>query len=93
MQKQIKSLFPDIKFIPVLGRETSSIKEKMGLDELLEMTLDSIKSNDKSDLFDWIKKEFRIKEEYIIKKKNYQELKKISFVIWLKNLLILMYFV
>ena len=69
MQKQIKSLFPDIKFIPVLGRETSSIKEKMGLDELLEMTLDSIKSNDKSDLFDWIKEEFRIKEEYIIKEK------------------------
>lgn len=67
MQKQIKSLFPDIKFIPVLGRETSFIKEKMGLDELLKMTLDSIKSNDKSDLFDWIKKEFRIKEEYIIK--------------------------
>jgi len=69
MQKQIKSLFPDIKFIPVLGRETSSIKEKMGLDELLEMTLDSIKSNDKSDLFDWIKEEFRRKEEYIIKEK------------------------
>ena len=63
MEHQIESLFNDAKFIFVLARETQYIKEKINLNELLKMTLESIKSNYKSDLFNIVKDEFKQKEE------------------------------
>ena len=63
MKKQLKDKFNDCKFIPVLARETQHIKETINLDELLEMTFESIKSNDKSEFFDKVRNVYRQKEE------------------------------
>ena len=64
MKNQIQSLFPDGKFIHVLGREASCVKS-FGLDDLLNLTLFSIKSMEKNDIFQ------QIKELYMKKEKDY----------------------
>ena len=67
MRNQIKSIFPDLKFIKVLARDAAGVK-KYGLDELFKLTLDSIKSKGDNDIIDSIKNEYRTKEEEMIKR-------------------------
>ena len=66
MRKQIKSFFPDLKFIDVLARDAAGVK-KYGLNDLFKLTIDSIKSKDDNEIFDSVKNEYRIKEEEMIK--------------------------
>ena len=44
MKNQIKNLYPDLPFIPVLARDTEH-KKNYGLDDLLNLTLKTIKSS------------------------------------------------
>ena len=66
MRKQIKSFFPDLKFIDILARDAAGVK-KYGLNDLFKLTIDSIKSKDDNEIFDSVKNEYRIKEEEMIK--------------------------
>ena len=66
MEKQIKTFFPLINFIPVLGRGIEDV-ESFGLNELIDLTLNTIKSNNKNDMFKKIKSEYITKEENLIK--------------------------
>ena len=63
MKNEIMSLFPDIKFIPVLGRGYEDIIEPFNLDELLKITIDTVKSNIKNEIF------YEIRNKYIEKEK------------------------
>ena len=51
MEKEINEKFPDLNFVPVLGRRTEVIKE-FGLDELIKETIKAINSKDKNGIFD-----------------------------------------
>ena len=62
IRKQIKNLFPDTRFIPVLARETK-IMDKYGLDKLLNLILDSIKTTKKSDLLNIVINTYKEKEQ------------------------------
>ena len=53
MQNKIMSLFYDVQFIPVLGRKTDD-NESFNLDELLNMTLETIKTNKKNEIYNEI---------------------------------------
>ena len=77
MQKQIKTLIPEIQFISVLGRGTNDIKS-FGLDNLLKITLNSIKSMEQNDIFKEIERKYQAKEEEIIK--NNIDKKKVSII-------------
>ena len=66
MKRQIKNFFPYIDFIPVLGRGIEEV-EPFGLNELLDLTFNKIKSNNQNDLFKNIKSEYKTKEENLIK--------------------------
>ena len=66
MKNQIKNLFPDLKFIPVLARKTE-IKNSFGLDGLLNLTIETIKSMEKNDIFEAVMNEYKIKEENLLK--------------------------
>ena len=73
MKNKINNLFPDLKFIPILARDASfgyigfSRKEKVikhfGLDDLLNITIDTIKSMKTNDIFNSVKKEYKSIEE------------------------------
>ena len=62
MKEQIKNLFPELKFIPVLARETEYL-EKYGLDDLLNMTLSSIKSRERNEALEKIEEKYKMKEK------------------------------
>ena len=47
VKKQIKEIFSEDIFIPILGKSTKSISE-FGLDDLLNKTMNIIKSNNKN---------------------------------------------
>ena len=66
MKEQINSSFPSITFIKVLGRRTDEIPA-FGLDELLDLTFNAIKSNQQNDLFIEVKNKYKIIEENNIK--------------------------
>ena len=68
MKNKIKSLYPDLPFIPVLARETNK-KSKYGLDDLLNLTLTTIKSSKKNDILEDIINEYKKKEVNNIKNK------------------------
>ena len=68
MKKQINNLFPGLPFIPVLARKTET-QPSYGLDDLLNLTLKTIKSRDKNEIFDAVKNEYKIKETNDIKNK------------------------
>ena len=55
MQSQISNLFSDDIFIKVLGEPTEDIKKPFGLDDLVNKTLNIIKSNYNCNLFNIIK--------------------------------------
>ena len=67
VKKQINTLFPDMKFISVLGRRTQDI-QSFGLDDLLNMTLNTIKSLERNDIFNEVKKDYKKEEGEILKK-------------------------
>ena len=68
MKNQINNLFPKLPFIPVLARKTEK-KESYGLDDLLNLTLNEIKFNEKNGIFEAVKNEYRIKGIEITKNK------------------------
>ena len=70
VKKQINTLFPDMKFISVLGRRTQDIPS-FGLDDLLNMTLNTIKSKEQNDIYDEVKKDYKKEEGEILKKNVY----------------------
>ena len=59
---KIMSLFPDLKFIHVLGRRVDDI-EQFNLDELLKLTIDTVKSNIKNEIFYEICNKYNEKEK------------------------------
>ena len=70
MKNKIKYLFPDLKFIHILARDIElevgdkvKIIKKYGLDELLNLTINTIKFTETNDIFDSVKKEFKSIEE------------------------------
>ena len=66
IQNYFKTVFNNIKFIPILARGMvfgEFILESYRLDDLLNMTVESIKFNDKSDLLYSIKDEFSFYEK------------------------------
>ena len=68
MKNQIKILYPDLQFIPILARKTKN-KQSYGLDDLLNLTLKTIKSSKKNDILDDVINEYKKKEENNIKNK------------------------
>ena len=67
MKNQIKQEFPDLQFIPVLARSTMH-KSQYGLDDLLNLTINTIKSNEKNDIYAAVIKEFKVKESKMLQK-------------------------
>ena len=65
MKNEIENLLPGTPFIDVLVRKIN-IKEKEGLDNLLDMTINCIKKNDKNEIFGIIKNEYYLKEKKYI---------------------------
>ena len=61
IKKQINDLFPDLPFIAVLARKTEK-RESYGLDNLLKLTLKTIKLRENNDIFEAVKNEYKIKE-------------------------------
>lgn len=66
MKNQIKNIFPDLKFIHTLAKKSEDI-DKFGLDELLNLTLETIKSMKKNDMINEVIKEYKKEEETMIK--------------------------
>ena len=62
MRNKINNLFPDLKFIPILARDFIGFKH-FGLDDLLNITIDTIKSMKTNDIFNSVKKEYKSIEE------------------------------
>ena len=62
MENIINEKFPDLDFIPVLGRRTE-VMEEFGLDDLIERTIKAINSKDKNGIFDSVLKVYKEKEE------------------------------
>ena len=60
MKNQIKNLFPDLKFIYILARKEPFI-DSFGLDDLLNLTIETIKSMENNDIFEEVINEFKIK--------------------------------
>ena len=58
MEKRIKELFPDLKFIQVLAKEMGGV-EKFGLHDILNLTIDTIKSIEKNDIFEAVINEYK----------------------------------
>ena len=79
MKKKINNLFPDLKFIQVLARDAeiglpkkksektpekkAKVVKHFGLDELLNLTIDTIKSMETNDIFNSVVKEYKAIEE------------------------------
>jgi len=66
MEKEINEKFPDLNFVPVLGRRTEVMKE-FGLDDLIKKTIKAINSKDKNGIFDSVFKVYKEKEENNLK--------------------------
>ena len=60
MKNQIKNLFPDLKFIYILARKEPFI-DSFGLDDWLNLTIETIKSMENNDIFEEVISEFKIK--------------------------------
>ena len=73
MEELISKNFPEKIYIQVLGRELEGIKS-FGLDDLLELTLEQIKSKKDTNLFNIIKNEY----EKILKNVMYEKISNIK---------------
>ena len=65
-ENKIKDLFPDLKFIYVMAKDTQLIR-KFGLDELLNLTFDTIKSMKMNDIFKDVIVEYKTRLTNLIK--------------------------
>jgi len=61
MENQIKQEFPDLQFIDVLARNIPGINQ-YGLDDLLNLTINTIKSMEENDIFKAVINEYKLKE-------------------------------
>ena len=73
MQELIQDKFPNLPFIDVLGKSTKR-KEKYGLDNLLNLTLEKCKSIEQGNIYDIIKEIF-IKKVTDIFKQKFEDIK------------------
>ena len=65
MKKHVNKLFQDLPFIPVLARKVETKTETIksyGLDDLLNLTLKTIKLREQNDIFDSVKNVYLLKE-------------------------------
>ena len=66
MKNEIKNLYPDLPFIPILARDTEH-KKNYGLDDLLNLTLKTIKSSKENDILKDIINEYKKRKKTIFK--------------------------
>ena len=66
MKNEIKNLYPDLPFIPILARDTEH-KKNYGLDDLLNLTLKTIKSSKENDILKDIINEYKKRKKTILK--------------------------